>query len=139
MNMQLYAPNSPQAMSRIIAMMIVADANIDDREIMMLDQLDAFALLDISRKDFMAVARDYCGDLVRNAEAHGTTPLIDPQRTDYVIDCVTDRTRRLIVAQLLLAVVSADHDHNEGELVLFAHILDRWDLTRDEIASATKR
>jgi hypothetical protein len=136
--MQNYALNSPEAMSRVIAMMIVADANIDDREIAILDKLDAFASLNISRKGFMAVARDYCGDLVRNAEAHGSTPLLDPKRTDYVIDTVTERTQRLIVAQLLLAVVSADHDHGEGELILFAHILDRWELTRDEVVDAAR-
>jgi hypothetical protein len=136
--MQNYALNSPEAMSRVIAMMIVADAEIDDREIAILDKLNAFASLNISRKAFMAVARDYCGDLVKNAEAHGSTPLIDPKRTDQVIDAITDRSQRLIVAQLLLAVVSADHDHNEGELILFAHILDRWKLTRDEVADAAK-
>ncbi len=136
--MQNYALNSPEAMSRVIAMMIVADAEIDDREIAILDRLNAFASLNISRKGFMHVARDYCGDLARNAEEQGSTPLIDPKRTDYVIDTVTERSQRLIVAQLLLAVVSADHDHNKGELILFAHILDRWQLTRDEVADTVK-
>jgi uncharacterized tellurite resistance protein B-like protein len=136
--MQTYALNSPEAMSRVIAMMIVADGDIDDREIAILDKLNAFESLDISRKDFMRVARDYCGDLVRNAEAHGSTPLLDPKRTDAVIDTITERAPRLIVAQLLLAVVSADHDHGEGELILFAHILDRWNLTRDEVADGAK-
>jgi uncharacterized tellurite resistance protein B-like protein len=136
--MKLYAANSPEAMSRVLAMMIVADAKIDDREIAILDKLDAFASLKISRKDFMVVARDYCGDLVRRAEAEGSTPLIDPKRTDDVIDAVTDRKSRLIVAQLLWAIVSADHHHDQGELVMFSHILDRWKLKRGEIAEAAK-
>ncbi len=136
--MKHYAANSPEAMSRVLAMMIVADAKIDDREIAILDKLDAFTQLNISRKDFMAVARDYCGDLVRNAEADGTTPLIDPQRTDVVIDAVTERASRLIVAQLLRAVVSADRHQDDGEAVMFAHILDRWKLTRGEISEAAR-
>jgi hypothetical protein len=136
--MKLYTANSPEAMSRVLAMMIVADAKIDDREIAILDKLNAFASLGISRKDFMAVARDYCGDLVHHAEAQGSTPLIDPKRTDDVIDRVTERAPRLIVAQLLWAIVSADRHHDDGELVLFAHILDRWKLTRGEVAEAAR-
>lgn len=133
--MRSYPPNSSEAMSRVVAMMIVADAHIDDREIAILDRLNAFAALGISRKDFMNVARDYCGDLARHADADDSTPLLDPTRTDAVIDAVTNRDRRVTVARLLLAVVSADHVHGEGELILFAHILDRWSLSRDETAS----
>jgi uncharacterized tellurite resistance protein B-like protein len=137
--MKLYATNSPEAMSRVLAMMIVADAKIDDREITILDRLSAFASLNISRKDFMAVARDYCGDLRRHAEVEGSTPLIDPNRTDAVIDAVTERRPRLIVAQLMWAIVSADRHHDEGELVLFSHILDRWKLARGEVAEAARK
>jgi uncharacterized tellurite resistance protein B-like protein len=136
--MKIYAANSSEAMSRVLAMMIVADAKIDDREIAILDRLGAFASLNISRKDFMTVARDYCGDLVRHAEAQGSTPLIDPVRTDAVIDAVTERAPRLMVAQLLWAIVSADRHHDEGELVLFSHILDRWKMTRGEVAEAAR-
>jgi uncharacterized tellurite resistance protein B-like protein len=134
--MHVYSPNSPEAMSRVVAMMIVADAHIDDREIAILDKLNAFAALGISRKDFMAVARDYCADLGRLAEAEGSTTLLDPARTDQIIGAVTDPAQRLVVAKLLMAVVAADHHHGEGELVLIAHILDVWSLTRDQVANA---
>ena len=132
--MRVYPDNSPEAMSRVIALMIVADAHIDDREIAVLDTFNAFAKLGIARKDFMNVARDYCADLVHAAEAKGSTALLDVARTDHVIGSVVTREQRLVVAGLLLAVVSADRVHDAGELVLFEHILDRWDVTRDEVA-----
>jgi uncharacterized tellurite resistance protein B-like protein len=135
--MHVYSTNSPEAMSRVVAMMIVADAHIDDREIAILDTLNAFAALGISRKDFMGVARDYCGDLRRLADADGSTALIDPARTDQIIGAVTDAAKRLVVAQLLMAVVAADYQHGEGELVLFAHILDTWGLSREQVTNAT--
>lgn len=96
---------------------------------------DAFAALGISRKDFMAVARNYCADLGRLAEADDSTTLLDPARTDQIIAAVTDPAQRLVVAHLLMAVLAVDNRQGEGELVLFAHILDVWSLTRDQIAN----
>ncbi len=88
--MKLYAKNSSQAMSRVIAIMMVTDGAIDEREIAVLDQLNAYATLGLSRQEFMQVARDYCHDLVCEANAWGDTPLIDPHRTDHVLSAVTE-------------------------------------------------
>lgn len=132
--MKDYTPNSPEAMARILAMMIVTDAHIDDREIAILDRLDAYAILGLSRNEFMRVAQDYCTQLVKEAEEHGETPLLDADRADAIIDCVDVPSRRLIVARLLLAVLAADQQQRESELVLYGHILDRWNISRDEVA-----
>lgn len=133
--MKTYVQNSPEAMARVIAMMIVTDAHIDDREIALLDRLNAYKILGMTRAEFMAVARDYCGDLVKEAESFGGSALLDPDRTDNVISCVDVPQRRLLVARLLLGVLAADSQQRESELVLFEHILDRWSLTRDDVVS----
>jgi predicted polyphosphate/ATP-dependent NAD kinase len=132
--LKIYPPNSPEAMARILAMMIVTDAHIDDREIAILDRLDAYAILGLSRNEFMRVAQDYCTQLVQEAEEHGETPILDADRADAVIDCVDVPSRRIVVARLLLAVLAADQQQRESELVLYGHILDRWNISRDEVA-----
>jgi hypothetical protein len=132
--MKNYTPNSPEAMARILAMMIVTDAHIDDREIAILDRLDAYAILGLTRNEFMRVAQDYCTQLVKEAEEHGETPILDADRADTVIDCVDVPSRRIIVARLLLAILAADQQQRESELVLYAHILDRWNISREEVA-----
>ena len=132
--MKTYAQNSPEAMSRVLAMMIVTDAHIDDREIAVLDRTDAYDSLGISRENFMRVARDYCGDLVAEAHELGETLLIDPDRVDNVIDCIDVAEQRIIVARLLLIVMAADHKQEHGELALLDHIFDRWHLTHDLVA-----
>jgi hypothetical protein len=132
--MKTYAQNSPEAMSRVVAMMIVTDAHIDDREIAVLDRADAYQSLDISRENFMRVARDYCGDLVAEAHELGETLLIDPDRVDNVIDCIDLVDQRIAVARLLLIVMAADHKQEHGELALMDHIFDRWHLTHDQVA-----
>jgi uncharacterized tellurite resistance protein B-like protein len=131
--MKQYIPNSPEAMSRVVAMMIVTDAHIDDREIAVLDRLDAYTLLGLSRGDFMKVARDYCSELVAEAEEFGGSPVLDADRTDRVIDQVDVRERRILVARLLMAVIAADMRQRESEKLVFDHILDRWSLTLNDV------
>jgi uncharacterized tellurite resistance protein B-like protein len=131
--MKTYVQNSPEAMARVVAMMIVTDAHIDDREIALLDRLDAYTMLGLTRGEFMAVSRDYCSELVAEAEEFGTSALLDPDRADHVISCVDVASRRLTVAKLLLGVIAADSQQRESELVLFDHILDRWGITRDAV------
>lgn len=134
--MKSYIPNSPEAMARLVAMMIVTDAHVDNREIAVLDTLKAYDALGLSREDFMRVSRDYCSQLVEEAEEFGDVPLLDPNRADAVIDLVDVKEKRLIVAKLLLAVLNADMDHDDFELILFEHILDRWSLSRDNVLAA---
>ena len=137
--MQEYFPNSPQAMSRIIAMMIVTDAHIDDREIDALDQSNAYALLGLSRQEFMLIARDYCSDLVAEAEEYGESALLDPDRTDRIIECVDVREKRQLVARLLIGIVGADKTERKSERIVLHHILDRWGMSREEIAASITR
>jgi uncharacterized tellurite resistance protein B-like protein len=132
--MKTYAPNSPEAISRVIAMMIVTDAHIDDLEIAALDRADAYKLIGISREDFMRVARDYCSDLVAEAHELGETLLIDPDRVDNVIDCVDLDEHRIMIARLMLMVMAADRVQKESELTLLDHVFERWGLTHDQVA-----
>ena len=132
--MRTYALNSPEAMSRVVAMMIVTDAHIDDREIAVLDRADAYQSLGISREKFMRVARDYCSELVAEASELGETLLIDPDRVDNVIDCIDQVDEQIVAARLLLIVMAADYKQEKSELALLDHIFDRWQLTHDQVA-----
>jgi hypothetical protein len=136
--MKTYVQNSPEAMARIVAMMIITDTELDKREIAVLDATHAYERMGLTRAAFMAVARDYCGDLVQLADEKRGVALLDPQLVNSVIDCVTDATKRLLVSRILISVIPADDHQGEGELVLFEHILDRWSLSRDQLALAIR-
>ncbi len=127
--MKSYPTNSPEAMARIITMMIVTDGHIDQREIDLMDQMDAYHLLGLDRKAFMTVARDYCSELVAEAEAHGACALLDPNRTDQVIGYVDAPDQQRVVARLLSAVIQADQHQRLSEQVVMNHILERWKLS----------
>ena len=63
--MKAYAKNSPEAVSRILAMMMITDANLDEREIEILDELRIFDIVGISRAGFSQVVQDYCAELMQ--------------------------------------------------------------------------
>jgi uncharacterized tellurite resistance protein B-like protein len=128
MHMKMYSLNSPEAMARVVTLMIVTDGHIDRREIEKLDQLNAYGQLGLERKAFMAVARDYCSELVAEAEANGSCALLDPQRTDRVISCVNAPDQQRVVVKLLRSVMNADQQQRSSELVVMNHILERWKL-----------
>jgi hypothetical protein len=131
-----YGNNSPQAMARIVAMMIVTDGHIDDREIDLMDRLDVYAMLGLTRSDFMAVARAYCHTLVSEAEEHGSTLALDPTRVDKAMSEVTEPGKRTLVAKLLIAVMAADHRARLSEEALLDHVLSGWALERTDVVAA---
>lgn len=132
--MKKYADNSPQAMARVLVMLMVSDGNMDPREIDELEHLDVYRMLDIERAQFIQILHDYCNDLTDEAEEDGRIHLIDRQRIDDVLDTVSDPKKRLLLATLALDLSKADEDISDPELAIFAHLLERWRLTLDDIA-----
>lgn len=122
--MRVYAADSPEALARVIVMAIVSDGELDPHEISVLDELEAFSQLGLSRREFLKVAKDFCGDLARS-EA-GTVSLLSDDIFGPVVEAVTDPAARARVSQLLLAVTSADAHQAPQEQALVAAVLDRW-------------
>lgn len=131
--MKKYAPNSPEAMARLLAMYLVTDGNMDDHELESLDALHVYPLLGISRKHFIEVLVDYCNDISDEAEADGTIHLVDKERVDALIADITDRPKRLMLCALLLDLGKSHGDITEPEMALLGHIMGRWNLTLADV------
>lgn len=134
--MKKYAPNSPEAMARILVMLMMSDGTMDVREIDGLESLHIYEAINISRQGFINVLHAYCNDLTDEAEEDGRIHLIDRQRIDDLLDQITDPSKRLLVAALGLDLSKSDKTISEAELAVFTHMLDRWHLTLDDIAEA---
>lgn len=122
--MKTYAPNSPEAVARVLAMAIVSDGDLDRREVRMLDDLDAYASMGLTRNQFLQVAKDFCGDLARM-----NTPLISllaKEVFEPVVGAVSDSAVRARAARLLIAIVGADGQHAPQERLVLSSILDAW-------------
>jgi len=72
--MKKYPYNSPQAMARLLIMQMIGDGNFDPSEIDELEHLNVYEILDISRKDFIAVLQAYCNDLSDEADRRPHPP-----------------------------------------------------------------
>lgn len=134
--MKQYKQNSPEAMARILAMLMVADGSMDDRELELLDKLNIYGILEIDRKKFIDVLHAYCNDLSDSADADGTVHLVDRVRIDELLDCVDEPKKRLLLCAMALDMSKADAEFSELEMAIFTHMLDRWHLTLEDIQTA---
>ena len=124
--MQQYSVNSPEAMARIVAMMIVTDGELHEAEMGFLDQIDAFAHLGLSRAEFGEVARQYCMDLQAESDGEDHISLLESSRIDAIAAQVTDPKKREIVCAQLLGVIDADGDVDGSETAVFRYLLNIW-------------
>jgi len=131
--MKAYAKNSPEAISRILAMMMITDAKLDDREIEIMDQLRIFDIVGISRAAFSRVVRDYCGELLSSSSREGRIRLVDKARIDEVIDLVDDSKKRVETCSVILNIANADGKIDDAELAVFGYILERWGMTFESL------
>ena len=136
--MRRYTQNSPEAMARIVALVMLADADFDDCEVDMLDRLGVYERIGASRPTFIRVVQEYFEDLLRD-HTGDRVPLLDAQRLDAVLDAVDDEKKRVDLAAIMLSLISADGNMNDAELATFRHVLEHWGLTLDEIEASLQQ
>ena len=136
--MRSYAQNSPEAMARIIALILLADGDLDDGEVDMLDHLGVYDRLGVSRKTFIRVVKEYFDDLLHD-DTGDRIRLLDAKRLDVVLDGVDDEKKRIDLAAIMLSLISADGDMNDAELATLRHVLLHWGLTLEQIEANLPR
>jgi uncharacterized tellurite resistance protein B-like protein len=136
--MKEYPRNSPEAMARLLAMTMITDARLDDRELEVMERLRLYDLLGLSRADFARVVEDYCEDLLAAGAPDARVNLVDQARVDAVADAIDDPEKRLLAAQMVINILKADDRLEEVELALFRHILGRWGLSLDALTEAVR-
>lgn len=137
--MKRYAPNSPEAMARILIMLMMSEGNMDPREIDSLETLHIYEAIDISRTRFIEVLHQYCNDLSDEADKDGRIHLMDRVRIDHLLDDVNDPQKQLLVATLALDMAKADKVISEAELAVYSHLMEAWHLTLEDIEAAYAR
>lgn len=131
--MRTYQKNSPEAVSRIVAMALISDAELDGAELEALDKLDFYARIGIDKPAFADVFADYCRDLSQAAGKDGRVKLLDSALIDQALAEVDDPARRLAAVVIIATVMKADGGVSTEESALFNHILKRWSLSPDAV------
>ena len=131
--MKNYAPNSPQAIARILCMFMMGDGVMDPRELDSFERLSLFSLLNLERKQFLTIFHDYCNDISDEAEPDGSIHLIDRARADLLLDEVSDPQKRLLTCAIALDLCKSDEEISEPEMALLQHMMKTWDITLDSL------
>ncbi len=127
--MRRYELNSPQAAARIVALTMLADGAIGQRELDVLQRFRAAAQLGLHDADLRAVLIALCEDLLVGANpswagAHS----IDALSIARLLDEVDDADLRERVLALSLAVAEADETVSDGEAFVLTRAVEQWGL-----------
>lgn len=137
--MSAIQPDSPQARSRVLLLLMGADNQVDQKELAALDDMAAFDLLGIERRQFLATAREHAAELAARRGGRDDPRLADLAEIDEMLAAVRDPDARLRLCCLAQRVVTADGRVDEPERRLFDHMLCRWGLTRADVACALRQ
>jgi len=133
-----YAKNSPEAMARIIAMIMLSDADLGDAEVEMMGRLEVYDRIGVNRGTFIRVVKEYFDDLLKE-DTGARIRLIDARRLDEVLDCVDDAQKQTDLAAMMLSLISADGSMNDAELATLRHVLRHWGLSLEQIEANLSR
>ena len=120
-----YPANSPRAMARLVVLALLADGQLDERELATLERRGAFEALGIGREDFVQVLYDFCADVARLSESAGGYRL-SPAVLSALFAEIDDPRAKERVLNLIVAVVSSDGRFTDGEEKLFLGALHAW-------------
>ena len=130
--MRVYLRNSPQALARLVAMVVVADGRLHDLELKWLDQRGIYDALGINAAGFGEVLLDLCRDVVLEAEQQRLY-LFDPARLKRLAADVDDPQLQRVVLSAMLVVAKADGRLSAGEQILLRFLLELWNISVDEL------
>ena len=133
--MRSYPTNSPEALARLIAMAILADGRLDNREVDWIKHNDTAALLGVDRDTLIQVLLDCCRDVINEAEQERVF-LLEDHRLARLADDLTDPSLQKVALSAMLILAKSDGSVTEGEETLLRFLMNRWALTLEDLAAA---
>lgn len=122
-----YAPNSPQAKARLIALALLADGRLDDRELDGLSRRSTFTKLGLTREEFFQVLYELCADLSATP-SRDESYLVTPEILAGSFAEITEPAEQKALLGLILDVIRSDGRLALGEARLFWNAIDAWQL-----------
>ncbi|MDD3353973.1 hypothetical protein [Zoogloea sp.] len=131
--MRSYPINSPDALARLVAMAILADGHLDNREVDWIRHNDTLALLGVDQDTLTQVLLDCCRDVINEAEQERVF-LLEEARLSRLAGDLTDRSLQKVALSVMLIVAKSDGDVSDGEQSLLRFLMSRWGFTLEELA-----
>lgn len=125
--MHNYAPNSPQAAARLLALSMIADGNVCRSEVDAVRQLNSEAALGLPPGGLASVLQTLCEDLLYSAQSHGSlTACIDNTLLESLIRDVDDPALQRKVVEVITATAFADGHLADGERIVLEALHRCW-------------
>lgn len=127
--MRKYAKNSPQAAARIVALTLIADGDIGQAELALLDDLAVHQQLGLDRDELHAVIDTFCEDLLssKQLELADVCP-VDEYTLAELMGEIDDPALRRKVLDLCVRLAEVDDQVAEGESVVLSAAVAHWSL-----------
>lgn len=125
--------------ARVLAMMVAANGRLDERELRVLDEHDAFRRLRVSRQRFVDLVRACVKDVGANLCERSWLCAADETYADALLDTVADSELRLLICRLADAIIAAEGDVTHDERLIYRHALARWHISQERVTDATLR
>lgn len=130
--MRAYPTNSREALARLIAMAILADGQLDNREVEWLQRHDTAAMLGVEQEVLIQALLDCCRDLVGESTQE-RVQLLNEARLSILADDITDRALQKVALSAMLILAKADGAVSEGEQTLLRFLMSRWGIQLEEL------
>ena len=128
--MRPYAPNSPQAAARIIALTLLADGDLGEAELALLDELSVHRELGLTRAALHDIVDQFCEDLLSSKQLSWADACpVDEYTLAALMGEIDDPVLRRKVLDLCVRLAAVDDLVAEGESVVLMAALAHWRLS----------
>lgn len=129
--MRKYAQNSPQAVARVVALTVLADGDVSQAELALLDAIAADPQLGLEREALHAVIDTFCEDLLSSRQlAWADRCPVDAYTLSQLLSEIDDPALRRKVLGLCVKMAEVDGCVAEGESIVLGAAIEHWALPR---------
>lgn len=127
--MRKYAPNSPEAAARIIGLTLIADGDVGEPELALLDSLEVHQQLGLTRNALHTVIDTFCEDLLSGKQLNwaDACPVDEYTLSELMADIEDPALRRKLLG-LCVQLAEADGQVVEGESIVLVAAVEHWHL-----------
>lgn len=124
------------AAAQVVALFVAANGRADPREVAILDELQAYGRLGVTRERFLRLVDECLEKVGYGLSASSWLHERDQAYVDDLLDAVTDPADRLTVCRLGAAILTADGRVTGDERLVYGHALSRWRISQGQVTQA---
>ncbi|MBK7425105.1 MAG: hypothetical protein IPJ48_19620 [Propionivibrio sp.] len=127
--MRHYPTDSPEAMTRVVALALMVDGAIDLSELESLQRNEVVNRLGLDHARFDKVVHEFCDDMLAYADRMPSGQYeLNPQSISHLLADIDDPKLQKKGLSVMLDIVNADGNLARSETALVAQAIKHWQL-----------